>query len=149
MTGWVSAALSVLALVVVLAAVHVPLVTTWRGCMTRASTRGSNARPIESSASTPDADQRWPVYLRSVLIFSVFSVVSLYALLRLQPFLPLANGKRCDARIPVAQHCNLVSDEHELAVLLGRLWGFSSRWSDLPCRTFGLVAAGMVCSRPP
>ena len=48
---------------------------------------------LSSHRVDPNADQRWPVYLRSVLIFSVFSVLSLYALLRLQPHLPLANGK--------------------------------------------------------
>ncbi len=36
----------------------------------------------------PDADQRWPVYLRSVLAFSLVSIVVLYAMLRLQAYLP-------------------------------------------------------------
>jgi K+-transporting ATPase ATPase A chain len=36
----------------------------------------------------PDADQRWPVYLRAVLAFSFVSMVVLYALLRLQAYLP-------------------------------------------------------------
>jgi K+-transporting ATPase ATPase A chain len=40
----------------------------------------------------PDADQRWPVYARSVLAFSLVSVVGLYALQRLQPALPLSLG---------------------------------------------------------
>jgi K+-transporting ATPase ATPase A chain len=40
----------------------------------------------------PDADQRWPVYARSVLAFSLVSVVGLYALQRLQPNLPLSLG---------------------------------------------------------
>ncbi|MGW6918891.1 potassium-transporting ATPase subunit KdpA [Kitasatospora sp. NPDC054939] len=36
-----------------------------------------------------DADQRWPVYLRSVLAFSAVSVLLLYGLIRLQQWLPL------------------------------------------------------------
>ncbi|HEY6795606.1 MAG TPA: potassium-transporting ATPase subunit KdpA [Kineosporiaceae bacterium] len=40
----------------------------------------------------PDADQRWPVYLRSVLAFSVVSVLLLYALERFQSHLPLSLG---------------------------------------------------------
>ena len=40
----------------------------------------------------PRADQRWPVYLRSLLAFSAVSVLGLYALLRLQPHLPLSLG---------------------------------------------------------
>lgn len=40
----------------------------------------------------PRADQRWPVYVRSLLAFSAVSVLGLYALLRLQPLLPLSLG---------------------------------------------------------
>lgn len=40
----------------------------------------------------PRADQRWPVYLRSLLAFSAVSVLGLYAMLRLQPHLPLSLG---------------------------------------------------------
>jgi len=47
----------------------------------------------------PDADQRWPVYVRSVLAFSAVSVLALYALQRLQPHLPLSLG---NAAVPAA-----------------------------------------------
>jgi potassium-transporting ATPase potassium-binding subunit len=40
----------------------------------------------------PRADQRWPVYARSLLAFSAVSVLGLYALLRFQPQLPLSLG---------------------------------------------------------
>ena len=40
----------------------------------------------------PDADQRWPVYARSLLAFSLVSVAGLYALQRVQPNLPLSLG---------------------------------------------------------
>ncbi|MFJ4185704.1 potassium-transporting ATPase subunit KdpA [Kitasatospora sp. NPDC089509] len=39
-----------------------------------------------------DADQRWPVYLRSVLAFSAVSVLFLYGLIRLQGYLMLSLG---------------------------------------------------------
>ncbi|BAJ29428.1 MULTISPECIES: potassium-transporting ATPase subunit KdpA [Kitasatospora] len=39
-----------------------------------------------------DADQRWPVYLRSVLAFSALSVLFLYGLIRLQTHLLLSLG---------------------------------------------------------
>jgi K+-transporting ATPase ATPase A chain len=44
-----------------------------------------------------DADQRWPVYLRSVLAFSVVSVLFLYAFQRLQNHLLLAIGMKAVA----------------------------------------------------
>jgi potassium-transporting ATPase potassium-binding subunit len=40
----------------------------------------------------PKADQRWPVYARSLLAFSVVSLLFLYGLLRLQSHLPLSLG---------------------------------------------------------
>jgi potassium-transporting ATPase potassium-binding subunit len=40
----------------------------------------------------PDADQRWPVYARSVLAFSLLSVLLLYFLQRVQGHLPLSLG---------------------------------------------------------
>jgi K+-transporting ATPase ATPase A chain len=40
----------------------------------------------------PRADQRWPVYARSLLAFSAVSVLFLYGLLRLQTHLPLSLG---------------------------------------------------------
>ncbi len=40
----------------------------------------------------PKAEQRWPVYARSLLAFSAVSVVFLYGLLRVQSHLPLSLG---------------------------------------------------------
>lgn len=40
----------------------------------------------------PKAEQRWSGYYQSVLAFSVVSVLGLYALQRLQTWMPLANG---------------------------------------------------------
>jgi potassium-transporting ATPase potassium-binding subunit len=40
----------------------------------------------------PDADQRWGTYARSMLAFSGVSVLFLYLLERIQPFLPYSNG---------------------------------------------------------
>jgi K+-transporting ATPase ATPase A chain len=39
-----------------------------------------------------DAEQRWPVYVRSVLAFSAVGVLVVYGLQRLQQWLPLSNG---------------------------------------------------------
>jgi K+-transporting ATPase ATPase A chain len=40
------------------------------------------------------SEQRWTVYLRSLLVFSLVAVLGLYALLRLQHLLPLGDGTR-------------------------------------------------------
>src|SRR6201996_164321 len=40
----------------------------------------------------PDADQRWGTYARSLLAFSVISVLFLYLMMRVQHWLPYSNG---------------------------------------------------------
>ncbi|WP_327354688.1 potassium-transporting ATPase subunit KdpA [Streptomyces sp. NBC_01304] len=42
--------------------------------------------------ANPDAEMRWPAYLRGVLVFSLASVLFLYGLMRLQPHLPGSLG---------------------------------------------------------
>ena len=72
----------------------------------------------------PDADQRWVVYLRSVLAFSLVSVFALYLLQRVQQWLPLSLDFSPGACRPGLQHGYLIRHEHELAVVLrrGRPW---------------------------
>ena len=67
----------------------------------------------------PGADQRWSVYLRSILAFSVVSILALYALLRLQAYLPVLAGAGGDAVPPGPQHGGQLRHQHELAVVLG------------------------------
>jgi potassium-transporting ATPase potassium-binding subunit len=54
--------------------------------------RGAERLLYRIGGIDPDADQRWPVYLRSVLAFSAVSVLTVYALERLQNLLPLSLG---------------------------------------------------------
>ncbi|PRZ33903.1 K+-transporting ATPase ATPase A chain [Antricoccus suffuscus] len=51
----------------------------------------------------PDADQRWPAYLRGVLVFSGASVIVLFVILRAQAWLPLSLGH---PGMPAAQAFN-------------------------------------------
>lgn len=66
-----------------------------------------------------DADQTWTAFLRSVLAFSLVSVLFLYGFLRLQNHFVLALGTCGHGRRPVVQHGRLLRDEYELAVVLG------------------------------
>jgi len=144
MTGWVSAALSVLALVVVLAAVHVPFGDYMARVYDSSKHTWFERATYRVIGVDPDADQRWPVYLRSVLIFSVFSVVSLYALLRLQPFLPLANGK--DA-MPAFQSLNTAISfvtNTNWQSFSGETLGFLVQMVGLAVQNFWSAAVGMA-----
>ncbi|MCZ2824293.1 MULTISPECIES: potassium-transporting ATPase subunit KdpA [unclassified Modestobacter] len=99
--GWLQVAVLVIALV----AVHKPL-GDWmaRVLTTDAAPEGPKSRlwpqghwRVErlvhrAVGVDADAEQRWPVYLRSVLAFSLVSVLFLYLLQRVQQWLPLDNG---------------------------------------------------------
>jgi K+-transporting ATPase ATPase A chain len=86
--GWLQVAL----LVVALAAVHRPF-GDW---MARVFTSPRHGRVEKVTYRVvgvdPDSEQRWPVYLRSVLAFSLLGVLLLYGLQRVQSLLPLSDG---------------------------------------------------------
>jgi len=103
--GW----LQVLLLVAALVAVHRPLGDWMARVFTTdappASGPKSRLRPRGGSGHwrvekvvyravgvDADTEQRWPTYLRSVLAFSLVSVLFLYLLQRLQSVLPWSNG---------------------------------------------------------
>ncbi len=79
-------------LVAALAAVHAPL-----GDYLAWALSGRRHLAVERGfyrlvGVDPDAEQRWPVYARSLLAFSLVSVLVLYAWQRLQGHLPLSLG---------------------------------------------------------
>ncbi|UQN31741.1 potassium-transporting ATPase subunit KdpA [Brachybacterium kimchii] len=85
-------ALPVIAVLVVLALVHRPL----GDFMARAYSSSRHLR-IERGiyrliGAAPDAEQTWPAYLRSVLMFSGAGVLLVYALQRAQAVLPYSLG---------------------------------------------------------
>ncbi|MFI1865419.1 potassium-transporting ATPase subunit KdpA [Streptomyces jumonjinensis] len=89
LAGW----LQILALMAALALSYRPLGDYLAHCLT--STRHLRAERLVYRAGgvRPDTDQTWPVYVRSVLAFSLVSVVFLYAFLRSQNHLPLSLGR--------------------------------------------------------
>ena len=124
-------------LVVLLAAVHVPL----GDYMARVYSSAKHAR-VERGlyrvmGVDPDADQRWTAYLRSVLAFSLVGLLFLYAFQRVQQHLLLSLGLPRRQGGPGVEHGRVVPDQHELAVVLrrehdGLTW---CRWPAWPCRT--------------
>lgn len=79
-------------LVSALTAVHVPLGDYMARVFTSTRHRRVERAIYRLGGIDADADQRWPVYARSVLGFSLVSILLLYAFLRLQDHLPLALG---------------------------------------------------------
>ncbi|RAJ42275.1 K+-transporting ATPase ATPase A chain [Kitasatospora sp. SolWspMP-SS2h] len=86
--GWLQA----IALVGALALCYRPLGDYIAGLLTSARHLRAEKALYRVVGVDADADQRWPVYLRSVLAFSVLSVLFLYGLIRLQTHLLLSLG---------------------------------------------------------
>ncbi len=93
MNPTLAAVLQVALLIAVLVVTHRPL----GGYLARVYT-GTRHLRVEKvlyrlTGVDPAAEQRWPVYLRSVFAFSAVSVLLLYGLQRLQHWLPLSLGR--------------------------------------------------------
>ncbi|MFB7460508.1 potassium-transporting ATPase subunit KdpA [Streptomyces sp. NPDC056188] len=86
--------LQLLALMAALALAYVPLGTYMAGVY-----RGRRHLRLErwiyrATGADPDAEMRWPAYIRAVLAFSLAGVLFLYLLQRIQGVLPLSLGFR-------------------------------------------------------
>jgi potassium-transporting ATPase potassium-binding subunit len=84
--------LQIVVLLIALAACYIPLGNYIAGVFTSDRHFKVERRFYRLIGIDPDADQRWGVYARSVLAFSLVSVLFLYLLERIQHWLPYANG---------------------------------------------------------
>ena len=93
----------------------------------------------------PSADQRWPIYARSLLAFSGMSVLGLYALLRLQSHLPLSLGF---AGVPAAQAFNtaasFVTNTNWQSYSGESTMGHLAQMAGLAVQNFASAAVGMA-----
>lgn len=92
MSPFVAFLLATLLLVLALGACYVPLGNHMARTYTSTRHLGVERAFYRAVGVDPDADQTWGTYLRSVLVFSLASVLGLYALLRFQDRLPLSLG---------------------------------------------------------
>ncbi len=93
----------------------------------------------------PDADQRWPVYLRSVLAFSLVSIVVLYAVLRLQAYLPYSLSREgmpslqaLNTAVSFVTNTNWQSYSGEAAL------GYTAQMAGLAVQNFLSAAVGIA-----
>jgi K+-transporting ATPase ATPase A chain len=87
------AIVSVLSVLLILVAIHVPLGSWIHAIFT--SPRHTRAERVvyRLVGVNPDVEQRWTVYAASVVAFSVVSTVVLWLLIMLQGFLPWSQGR--------------------------------------------------------
>ena len=93
----------------------------------------------------PDADQRWPVYLRAVLAFSFVSMVVLYGLLRLQGYLPYSLSREgmpslqaLNTAVSFVTNTNWQSYSGEAAL------GYTAQMAGLAVQNFLSAAVGVA-----
>src|SRR5262249_44850810 len=87
-----SAALQAGLVMIVLAAIHIPLGTYLAWVFTDTPHPRAERIVYRLIGVDPDGEQRWPHYLSALLGFSAVGVLLLYVLLRVQDHLPLALG---------------------------------------------------------
>jgi potassium-transporting ATPase potassium-binding subunit len=91
MSPLAAAGVQFVVLVVVLAAIHRPLGEYMARSLESPKHTRVERGIYRLAGVDPDADQRWSVYVRSVIAFSILSILLVFAVLRLQAYLPFAN----------------------------------------------------------
>ncbi len=84
--------LTAVVVLALLAAVHVPLGDYVAGVYTSERHWRAERALYRLGGIDPATDQRWPMYLRSLLLFSAAGIGFLYLILRLQAYLPFSLG---------------------------------------------------------
>ncbi|HEY3546114.1 MAG TPA: potassium-transporting ATPase subunit KdpA [Propionicimonas sp.] len=88
-----AAILSVLTVLLILVAIHVPLGNWIHSIFTSPRHTRAERAVYRLVGVNPDVEQRWTVYAASVVAFSVVSTVALWLLIMLQSLLPLSQGR--------------------------------------------------------
>jgi K+-transporting ATPase ATPase A chain len=93
----------------------------------------------------PEREQRWSVYLRSVLAFSLISVLGLYLILRIQSHLPYSLGF---ANMGVSQSFNtaasFVTNTNWQSYSGESTLGYAAQMAGLAVQNFASAAVGIV-----
>jgi K+-transporting ATPase ATPase A chain len=140
-----AALLQILALVVALAAAHRPLGDYMARTMESPKHTRVERVAYRAFGVDPDADQRWSVYLRAVMAFSIVSIVLLYAILRLQALLPYSLGREgmpslqaLNTAVSFVTNTNWQSYSGEAAL------GYTAQMAGLAVQNFLSAAVGIA-----
>lgn len=144
MNPTVAAVLSVLSVVVILAAIHVPL-GTWihRSFTSPHHTRAERA-VYRLVGVNPDVEQRWTVYAVSVLAFSLVSIVALWALIMFQGFLPWSQGRSMNVDTAVNTATSFVTNTNWQSYAGEAGTGYLVQASGLAVQNFLSAAVGLA-----
>ncbi|MEZ5117713.1 MAG: potassium-transporting ATPase subunit KdpA [Candidatus Nanopelagicales bacterium] len=145
MSSLTSALLQVALLLVALAVAHRP-VGEYVARVVQSSSHSRIERAVYRIAGIdPAADQRWTVYLRSVLAFSAVSILVLFGILRLQPALPYSLDRQgvpplqaLNTAVSFVTNTNWQSYSGETAL------GYTAQMAGLAVQNFLSAAVGIA-----
>ncbi|MGO2070049.1 potassium-transporting ATPase subunit KdpA [Glutamicibacter arilaitensis] len=142
--GAFSAAAQFAALVLVLGVLHKPL----GDYMAHVYTSGRHLRAERAVyrviGVNPDAVQTWRSYLRAVLGFSLIGLLVLYALLRLQQFLPASLGMEpMDPALAFNTAASFVTNTNWQAYSGESALGYTAQMAGLAVQNFASAAVGL------
>ena len=145
MNASLATALQLVVLVVALAGVYRPLGDHMATVLTSPRHARVERGFYRTIGVDPDADQRWPVYLRAVIAFSLVSMLVLYAILRLQAHLPYSLDREgmpplqaLNTAVSFVTNTNWQSYSGEAAL------GYSAQMAGLAVQNFLSAAVGIA-----
>ena len=145
MNATTAAVLTDVALVVALAAAHVPLGNYIARVFARKSHSRAERLFYRTVGVNPQTQQSWKTYATSLLSFSAVSILFLYILLRIQHWLPLAMGMK---NVPPALSWNtavsFVTNTNWQNYSGESTMGFLAQMAGLAVQNFASAAVGLV-----
>ncbi len=145
MSPLAAAGLQVVVLVGALALCHRPLGDYMARVLETSDHSALERRVLRLVGVDPDGDQRWVVYLRSVLVFSFLSILVVYGAVRLQEYLPFAEGRSAmpsfqamNTAISFVTNTNWQSYSGEAAL------GYAAQAGALAVQNFASAAVGIA-----
>jgi K+-transporting ATPase ATPase A chain len=140
-SGWLQAGLLVLALVVT----YRPLGDYMAHILTSAKHWRVEKGLYKLMGVDPEADQTWPVYIRSVLAISVVGVILLYLILRLQDHLMLSLGMPAmQANLAYNTASSFVTNTNWQNYAGESALGYTAQFAGLAVQNFVSAAVGIA-----
>ncbi|MCD1287638.1 potassium-transporting ATPase subunit KdpA [Brevibacterium sp. CCUG 69071] len=143
--NWFTGITQILLVLALLAAANAPLGAYMAHVFTTDRDTKVEALFYRITGIDPGSEQRWRVYLFSVLAFSAVSIGVLFALLRLQHVLPLSNGKgSVSADLALNTAVSFVTNTNWQAYSGETTMGFLAQMAGLGVQNFVSAAVGLA-----
>jgi len=139
-----AAVLSVLSVVVIIAAIHVPLGSWIHRVFTSPRHTRAEQAVYRLVGVNPDVEQRWTVYATAVIAFSLVSTVLLWLLIMAQGLLPWSQGRSMNIDTAVNTAVSFVTNTNWQSYAGEAGTGYLVQAVGLTVQNFGSAAVGLA-----